>query len=585
MRFSNLRNALLAALTVWGCSQRDDALRPDSPLYQFTQGQAVQTTTTVTVHSAANNFSSSVGTKAINSTGTIVSSPGTLDASGDNTIYWNVAFSGGPTGWVSGVFLAPSSGGTPGTDRYVSPTGSSSNSGTQSSPWSLQWAFDPTNTTLQAGDVVWLLPGTYGPDIDFTADKSGAAGNPIVYRQHSSGHAIVDGRIRVHGNYLTFWGFEVMQSDPLTHDAADWYDVESYGHDLKYINLVIHDASKSGIIVYWPTGPTEIYGCVIYNNGLDNNVDHGIYVQNSSTTGIARIEENVIFDNTSHGIHAYTETNTLRNIQLVRNVSFNNGSTANPTWGYDQRPNLLVGGTIGGATAIQVDSNYIFEQNAGAYEDGPTLQMGFGTETNSDATLRNNTVWGGNAAVYFRTWSTGTVTDNVLRGGPTYNRLVDKAYQGTPLTGYTWTGNHYYATSTSTVWWYNNGWRDLPTWQSSSYTGLANSGTAENLPGTATTYLRTNKYDGSRALLVIYNWQGTGTVSVSLSSFISAGAQYTIRNVYDIYGTPVLQGTYDGNPVSVPMTGKTPPPLSGHGWSATGPTSGPYFNAFIVTTP
>jgi len=162
---------------------------------------------------------------------------------------------------------------------------------------------------------------------------------------------------------------------------------------------------------------------------------------------------------------------------------------------------------------------------------------------------------------------------------------VDKAYQGTPVTGCTWTGNHYYATSTSTVWWYNNGWRDLPTWQSSSYTGLANSGTAENLPGTATTYLRTNKYDGSRALLVIYNWQGTGTVSVSLSSFISAGAQYTIRNVYDIYGTPVLQGTYDGNPVSVPMTGKTPPPLSGHGWSATGPTSGPYFNAFIVTTP
>ena len=71
MRFSNLRNALLAALTVWGCSQRDDALRPDSPLYQFTQGQAVQTTTTVTVHSAANNFSSSVGTKAINSTGTL----------------------------------------------------------------------------------------------------------------------------------------------------------------------------------------------------------------------------------------------------------------------------------------------------------------------------------------------------------------------------------------------------------------------------------------------------------------------------------------------------------------------------------
>lgn len=570
------------ALAAWGCSERlDDTLRPGSPLYQFSQDQSVQTTTGVSVHSAANNFSSPLGPQPLGATGRIVASPGTLDPSGDNTIYWQVAFDNGPTGWVSGVFLAPFDG--PG-NWYVSPTATGSGDGSQASPWTLQKAFDPTNTTLQPGDVVWLLPGTYGPDIDFTADKSGAAGSPITYREHSSGHAKIDGRLRVHGNYLTFRGFEVMQSNPLAHDAADWYAIESYGHDLKYINLVIHDASKSGIIVYWPSGPTEVYGCIIYNNGVDNNLDHGIYVQNTSTTGVARIEENVVFDNTAYGIHSYTEGNTLRNIQLVRNVSFNNGSTANPAWGYDQKSNLLVGGIVGGATGIQVDSNYLFEQNTTSYEDVSNLKLGLDTEVNSSFTLRHNTVWGGRTAILINNWSNGTVTGNALRGGVTNNQLVDKLFQNSPLTGYTWSGDTYYALSSSLSWWYNGGWLDLPTWQNSSHTGLSNSGTAASLPGSATSFLRVNKYDPTRALLVVFNWTG-GAVTKSLAGFLVSGQQYSIRNVQNIYGAPVASGTYDGSPVTVPMTGTTPPPLSGHGWSATGPTSGPYFHAFIVTTP
>jgi len=541
----------------------------------------VQTTTGVSVHSAASNFSTPLGPQPLGATGRILASPGTLDPSGDNTIYWQVAFDNGPTGWVSGVFLAPFNG--PG-NWYVSPSATGSGDGSQGSPWTLQKAFDPANAQLQPGDVVWLLPGTYGTDTDFTADKSGAAGNPITYREHSSGHAKIDGRIRVHGNYLTFRGFEVMQSNPAAHIAAPWYGIESFGHDLKYINLVIHDASASGIIVYWPTGPTEVYGSIIYNNGVDSSLAHGIFVQNTDVAGIARIEENVMFDNAAYGIYSYTDGNTLRNIQLVRNVSFNNGSTANPAWGYNQKANLLVSGIVGGATAIRVDSNYLFEQNSTSYELVANLKLGSATLNNADFTLRNNTVWGGRSAVLIYDWTNGTVSGNTLRGGVTNNQLVDKSVEDIPLTGYTWTGDTYYAPSTSLSWWYNGGWLDLPTWQNSTHTGLSNSGTAASLPGSATTFLRVNKYDPTRALLVVFNWTG-GAVTASLGGFLVNGQPYSIRNVQNIYGTPVATGTYNGTAVTVPMTGTTPPPLSGHGWSANGPTTGPYFHAFIVTTP
>jgi len=106
MRYSKLPTILAVAVALCGCSQRQADPLENGPLYQFTNGQSVQTTTAVTVHSGASNFSSSVGTKPAGVIGTIQASPGTRDATGDNTIYWQVTF-GTLTGWVSGVFLTP----------------------------------------------------------------------------------------------------------------------------------------------------------------------------------------------------------------------------------------------------------------------------------------------------------------------------------------------------------------------------------------------------------------------------------------------------------------------------------------------
>ncbi|HTY42068.1 MAG TPA: hypothetical protein VMH79_09370, partial [Thermoanaerobaculia bacterium] len=53
------------------------------------------------------------------------------------------------------------------------------------------------------------------------------------------------------------------------------------------------------------------------------------------------------------------------------------------------------------------------------------------------------------------------------------------------------------------------------------------------------------------------------------------------RNVQDYFGTPVLSATFDGNPVTLPMSGlSVATPV---GWNAPDPT-GPEFNAFLVRT-
>lgn len=47
-------------------------------------------------------------------------------------------------------------------DRYVSPTGSDTNPGTQAQPWQ---TIAKANNTLVAGDTVFILPGTYTDQI------------------------------------------------------------------------------------------------------------------------------------------------------------------------------------------------------------------------------------------------------------------------------------------------------------------------------------------------------------------------------------------------------------------------------------
>ena len=69
---------------------------------------------------------------------------------------------------------------------------------------------------------------------------------------------------------------------------------------------------------------------------------------------------------------------------------------------------------------------------------------------------------------------------------------------------------------------------------------------------------------------------------VPVTTASEVGAPFTVHNVQDLLGSPIVSGTYGGGSVSVPTSGVTPPvPIGG---SPVAPIhTGPDFDAFLVT--
>jgi hypothetical protein len=83
-----------------------------------------------------------------------------------------------------------------------------------------------------------------------------------------------------------------------------------------------------------------------------------------------------------------------------------------------------------------------------------------------------------------------------------------------------------------------------------------------------------------RGHIIIYNWSLAASVPVDLSPVLAKGDAFAVWNVQDLFGTPVLSGTYSGGTVSIPMTGVTPP--TPQGGTRMPPRTAPEFDVFVV---
>ncbi len=73
---------------------------------------------------------------------------------------------------------------------YVSPTGTSSGTGTLTSPFgSIQSAVNAAT----AGSTIYLRGGTYSPTTNIQITKSGSAGSPYVVSAYESEKVVIDG--------------------------------------------------------------------------------------------------------------------------------------------------------------------------------------------------------------------------------------------------------------------------------------------------------------------------------------------------------------------------------------------------------
>jgi len=274
-------------------------------------------------------------------------------------------------------------------DVYAAPDGSSQNDGSHDRPIDLATALSSTSPAHPC-DTVWLRGGTYHGA--FTSGLSGREGAPVMVRQMPGERATIDSApsnesaLSVNGAYVWFWGVEITNSDPqrTSTDTASWPSdlkratgVMVHGSHLKFIDMVVHDMSR-GFEIGGDAIDVEVYGSLIFYNGWENpqHVGNGSAIDTYNRVGARRLADNIIFDQFSQGISAYSSS-TVVNLKLEGNILFNNGSLSK-TFGRDiligggggaQAPTLLGNMTYGGAqtaigygsgcTEARIESNYL----------------------------------------------------------------------------------------------------------------------------------------------------------------------------------------------------------------------------------
>ncbi len=406
---------------------------------------------------------------------------------------------------------------TSGHSYYVTTNGSSSGDGSSAHPWSLAYALKLPGA-VHPGDTIWVRGGTYKGA--FTMQQHGSSSAWITVRAYPGERATLSNStgpvLDIYDSYYTnLWGLEITSSYS-TRSASrseSTYGIRVYqgapSHDVKLINLVVHDVQSQGIGYWQALTNSEIYGSLFYFNGT-TQLDHGIYLNNLS--GTKALVNNFIFDNASHGVHAYTEssTHTLDNIYLEGNTLFNNGSigytTTKSQYGIYKR-NILLGGTLV-AHNPTITNNYTYYPGS----SGASMNLGYSAGS-----------------------SNGKVTNNYFAGG--------EFDLGGSQSGLAMAGNTVFAPG------------GLTGFSTSSYSN--NSWTSSKPSGTKI-FVRPNRYEPNRANLTIYNWAKQSTVSVSASSLggisLKSGDHYELHNAQNFY-SDVVSGTYNGSAITVPMTG------------------------------
>ncbi|HLP76332.1 MAG TPA: right-handed parallel beta-helix repeat-containing protein [Candidatus Paceibacterota bacterium] len=219
------------------------------------------------------------------------------------------------------------------TEYFVSPSGSPSNSGTETSPWpSVGFAFSHAT----GGDVITLLPGTYGEEI--IIELSGTAGNPTTIRSQRKWEAVIQGSPS-HGIYIAD-GVTNVLIDGL-QVAASAIDGVKVGSHATVRNCWIHNSARQGITAHRTQG-VLLERNLIEHNGSHPIFDHGIYL--SGTNNVVRC--NVIRWNKCYGCQIYGDAPaSSADCQFYNNLVYGNRN-ALTVWALAGQTNFVFNNTL-----------------------------------------------------------------------------------------------------------------------------------------------------------------------------------------------------------------------------------------------
>lgn len=477
---------------------------------------------------------------------------------------------------------------------FVTIDGSQTGDGSSDHPWSLATALAQPGI-VKPGDTIWLHGGTYkGP---FTSTLTGTATDPVILRAYPGERATIDGRLDITGQYAYYWGFEVTDSDPNRVSAIagsrpsdlprNLVTVFVTGSFNKLINLSVHDMGD-GMFASSDAEGVEIYGSMFYNNGWigpDRGHGHNIYLQNQNPTKY--VTDNVLFNSFDVGLHIYgTDIAYLWNFHIEGNTIFDSGDPAVAVFGTTAYDILHTGGAghLGRSAYI---GNSIYHRDG---RDAVVVVNTVGSLLpGEDLEFSKNIVHG---RTQFNEMKRYVVTGNKFTNGSevlsaSFVLLGLRIVAGESYSSLTWNSNSY-ATPVG-------GTRDpfymvnpngqattvytFPTWQSTTGYDAAGSFVSGQFTG-ADIIVRPNRYEPGRAFVTVWNWDGASALNVDLSNVLRPGDRFEIHHVFDVFGAPVVSGTYGGGSVSIPQT--TPLPPTPLGYTASPALPDNRFNVFLV---
>ena len=277
-------------------------------------------------------------------------------------------------------------------DYYVAPDGKSTNPGTLAAPWDLASALAGEHK-VAPGDVIWVRGGKYSEPLKLML--AGKAGAPIHVRGYPGERAtILDNALFVGppSQFVWIWDLEITTTitpqervikESGSHPRAlprrfgDGISINHTDSDvvyrgLKFIDLVVHD-TRQGISFWIDAVDSEIYGCLIYDNGWnapDRGHGHCIYTQNKD--GVKTIANCIMSAkfNGAYTVHAYgSDRAYVDNYVVEDNIAYQEG------------PVLVGGGRP--SHNIKVLHNYLY---------GVSMRIGYGAPQNENCEVRDNII-------------------------------------------------------------------------------------------------------------------------------------------------------------------------------------------------
>lgn len=327
-------------------------------------------------------------------------------------------------------------------DLFVAPNGTSSNSGTISSPLNLASAL----TLIQPGKTIYMRGGTYSFSSTITIERSNsgssvnarknliAYGNEIPVLDFSAqAFASANRGLQVFGHYWLVKGIEVKGAGDngifIGGNFNRIEDVETHHNRDTGIQLGRYNSSVG--FSEWPSN-NEVVNSYSHDNFDPDNGEDADGFAAKLTVGPGNVFDGCIAAyNVDDGwdLYAKTETGAIGEVTIRNSIAYNNGQTSEGTSTTNSDGN---GFKLGGE---QIAVNHIVENSIAFLNK----KHGFTYNSNPGSiVMKNNTSWSNGQSNFAFDLGTHQFTNNLsLNGGSS-----DKT-SGTDISG-------------SNVWWKNN---------------------------------------------------------------------------------------------------------------------------------